>query len=64
MVSVINFDRFLMGYTLGAHILIVTLSISLSVIVSAAEFIGLRRLRQQKRENSECRYWGSSQHIS
>jgi cytochrome d ubiquinol oxidase subunit I len=43
MVSVINFDRFLMGYTLGAHILIVTLSISLSVIVSAAEFIGLRR---------------------
>jgi Cytochrome bd-type quinol oxidase, subunit 1 len=43
MVSVINFNRFLMGYTLGAHILIVTLSISLSVIVSAAEFIGLRR---------------------
>lgn len=43
MVSVINFDRFLMGFTLGAHILIVTMSIALAVIVSAAEFIGLIR---------------------
>ncbi|HLH86471.1 MAG TPA: cytochrome ubiquinol oxidase subunit I [Thermoplasmataceae archaeon] len=43
MVSVIDFDRILMGFTLGAHILIVTLSISLAVIISAAEFIGLKR---------------------
>ena len=42
MVSIINFDRFLMGYTLGAHILIVTLSISLAILVSAAEFLAIR----------------------
>ncbi|MEM0159055.1 MAG: cytochrome ubiquinol oxidase subunit I, partial [Thermoplasmataceae archaeon] len=42
MVSLVSFERFLMGYTLGAHILIVTLSISLAVIISIAEFLGLR----------------------
>ena len=41
--SVIGFDRFLMGFTLGAHILIVTLSISLSLIVSIAEFLAIRK---------------------
>ncbi|MCL4314840.1 MAG: cytochrome ubiquinol oxidase subunit I [Candidatus Thermoplasmatota archaeon] len=39
----IGFDRFLMGFTLGAHILIVTLSISLSLIVSIAEFLAIRK---------------------
>ncbi|MCL4438676.1 MAG: cytochrome ubiquinol oxidase subunit I [Candidatus Thermoplasmatota archaeon] len=43
MVSIVDFDRFLMGYTLGAHILIVTLSISLAVLISTAEFLGIRR---------------------
>lgn len=42
MVSIIDFDRFLMGYTLGAHILIVTLSISLAILVSTAEFLAIR----------------------
>ena len=41
MVSIIDFDRFLMGYTLGAHILIVTLSISLAILISTAEFLGI-----------------------
>ncbi len=43
MTSVITFDRFLMGYTLGAHILIVTLSIALAVFVSTFEFLSLRK---------------------
>ncbi len=43
MVSIGNFDRFMMGYTLGAHILIVTLSISLAITVSVAEFIAIRK---------------------
>ena len=38
-----NFDRFLMGFTLASHILIVTMSIGLSIIVSLAEYIGIRR---------------------
>ena len=42
MTSVVAFERFLMGYTLGAHILIVTMSIALSVIISIAELMSLR----------------------
>jgi cytochrome d ubiquinol oxidase subunit I len=43
MISIVNFDRFLMGYTLAAHILIVTLSIALSVMVSLSEFLAIRK---------------------
>ncbi len=43
MISIINFDRFLMGYTLAAHILIVTLSIALSIMVSLSEFLAIRK---------------------
>ncbi|QRF75286.1 cytochrome bd-II oxidase subunit 1 [Thermoplasmatales archaeon] len=43
MVSIVNFDRFLMGYTLAAHILIVTLSIALSIMVSLTEFMAIRK---------------------
>ncbi len=43
MTFIVNFDRFLMGFTLASHILIVTMSIGLSIIVSLAEYIGIRR---------------------
>ncbi len=41
MTSIINFDRFMMGFTLGSHILIVTLTIAISVIMSVIEFLGI-----------------------
>ena len=43
MVSIGNFDRFMMGFTLGSHILIVTLSIALSIFISVAEFLAIRK---------------------
>ena len=42
MVTVANFDRFLMGFTLGSHILIVTMSIGFSILISLAEFLAIR----------------------
>ena len=41
MTSIINFDRFMMGFTLGSHILIVTLTIGISVVMSIIEFLGI-----------------------
>ena len=41
MTSIINFDRFMMGFTLGSHILIVTLTIGISVVMSVIEFLGI-----------------------
>ncbi len=37
------FDRFLFAYTIGTHIILVTMSITLIVLISIAEFIGIRR---------------------
>ncbi len=43
MVAMDVFDRFLFAYTIGSHIILVTMSISLIVIICIAEFIGIRR---------------------
>ncbi|MCL4451346.1 MAG: cytochrome ubiquinol oxidase subunit I, partial [Candidatus Thermoplasmatota archaeon] len=42
MVTIANFDRFLMGFTLASHILIVTMSIGFSILISLAEFLAIR----------------------
>ena len=42
MVTIVNFERFLMGFTLASHILIVTMSIGFSILVSIAEFLAIR----------------------
>jgi len=38
-----SFVRFLFAFTIGSHILLVSISISLSILISAAEFISIRR---------------------
>ncbi len=43
MVAMDIFDRFLFAYTIGTHIILVTMSITLIVLISIAEFIGIRR---------------------
>ncbi len=43
MVSMALFDRFLFAFTIGSHIILVTMSISLILLISIAEFIGIRR---------------------
>lgn len=43
MVAMDVFDRFLFAYTIGSHIILVTMSISLIVIICIAEFIGIRK---------------------
>lgn len=43
MVAMDVFDRFLFAYTIGTHIILVTMSISLIVLISIAEFIGIRK---------------------
>lgn len=43
MVAMELFDRFLFAFTVGSHIILVTMSISLIVLISAAEFIGIRK---------------------
>lgn len=42
MVAMDLFDRFLFAFTIGSHIILVTMSISLIVLISVAEFIGIR----------------------
>lgn len=42
MVAMDIFDRFLFAYTIGSHIILVTMSISLIVLICIAEFIGIR----------------------
>jgi cytochrome d ubiquinol oxidase subunit I len=39
----VTFVRFLFAFTIGSHILLVSTSISLSILISAAEFISIRR---------------------
>ena len=39
----LSFVRFLFAFTIGSHILLVSTSISLSILISAAEFISIRR---------------------
>lgn len=46
MVAMDVFDRFLFAYTIGSHIILVTMSISLIVLISIAEFIGIRNKDQ------------------
>ena len=41
--SVVNFDRFLFAFTIASHIILVTSSIGLIVIISIAEFLAIRR---------------------
>lgn len=43
MVAMDIFDRFLFAYTVGSHIILVTMSISLIVLICIAEFIGIRK---------------------
>lgn len=42
MVAMNLFDRFLFAFTIGSHIILVTMSISLIVLISIAEYIGIR----------------------
>ncbi len=39
----LSFVRFLFAFTIGSHILLVSTSISLSILISAAEFISIRK---------------------
>ncbi len=41
--SIILFDRFLFAFTIASHIILVSLSIALIIIISIAEFISIRR---------------------
>jgi cytochrome bd ubiquinol oxidase subunit I len=41
--TIILFDRFLFAFTIASHIILVSLSIALIVIISIAEFISIRR---------------------
>jgi cytochrome d ubiquinol oxidase subunit I len=41
--TMVSFVRFLFAFTIGSHILLVSTSISLSILISAAEFISIRR---------------------
>jgi len=41
--SMVNFDRFLFAFTIASHIILVTASIALIVIISIAEFLAIRR---------------------
>jgi len=40
--GIANFDRFLFAFTIGSHILLVSLSIGLSILISALEFLAAR----------------------
>ena len=39
----VDFDRFLFAFTIGSHILLVSVSIALALVISAAEFLSARR---------------------
>lgn len=43
MIPMNLFDRFLFAFSIGSHIILVTMSITLIIMISAAEFIGIRR---------------------
>jgi cytochrome bd ubiquinol oxidase subunit I len=39
----VNFDRFLFAFTIGSHIILVTSSISIIIIIAIAEFLAIRQ---------------------
>ncbi|MDE1856293.1 MAG: cytochrome ubiquinol oxidase subunit I [Candidatus Micrarchaeota archaeon] len=39
---IVDFDRFLMGYSLGVHIILASIGIALPVIILIAEYLGIR----------------------
>ncbi len=43
MIPVLDFDRFLMGFSLGVHIILAVIGIALPVIIVAAEVVGIKR---------------------
>jgi len=43
LIPVIDFDRFLMGFSLGVHIILAVIGIVLPVIIVAAEVVGIKR---------------------
>ncbi len=43
MIPVVDFDRFLMAFSLGVHIILASVGIALPAIIVAAEVIGIRR---------------------
>ncbi|MCL4372185.1 cytochrome ubiquinol oxidase subunit I [Candidatus Marsarchaeota archaeon] len=46
LIPVFDYDRFLMGFSLGVHIILAVIGIALPVIIVAAEVIGLKRKDQ------------------
>jgi len=49
-IPIVDFDRFLFAFTIGSHILIVSLSIGLAIMLCAVEFLSAR---------SKDRYYGA-----
>ncbi len=43
MIPVFDFDRFLMGFSLGIHIILAVIGIALPVIIVTAEVVGIKR---------------------
>ncbi len=41
-VPMVDFDRFLFAFTIGSHILLVSLSIGLAIMICAVEFLSDR----------------------
>lgn len=41
-IPMVDFDRFLFAFTIGSHILLVSVSITLSILISIAEFLSVR----------------------
>ncbi len=46
LIPVIDFDRFLMGFSLGVHIILAVIGIALPVIIVAAEIAGIKKRDQ------------------
>ena len=46
MVNVVNFDRFFFAFSIGSHVLLVTLTIALAFFISVVEFLGIRKRDQ------------------
>ncbi len=43
MIPVLDFDRFLMGFSLGVHIILAVIGIALPAIIVAAEIVGIKK---------------------
>ena len=46
MILVFDFDRFLMGFSLGVHIILAVIGIALPVIIVTAEITGIKKKDQ------------------